>query len=142
MNRLLILDNLNDFLQYNNTIDINKTFRLACAYGAINIVKYLATSTPYIIDMNEREFDTDPFERACRSEHINIMVYLIKLSIKHPIYKLDPVNIYFDPVLGTGSIALEYAQENDTPECLYYIVSLGNYPTSLRTYPLYYNFIL
>ena len=110
MEYLLIRDNLNDFLQYNNTIDINKTFRMACAYGAINIVKYLATSTPYIINMNEREFDTDPFERACRSGHINIMVYLIKLSIKHPIYKLDPVTIYFEPVLGTGSIALEYAQ--------------------------------
>lgn len=134
MDQLLISDNLNDFLQYNNTIDINKTFRLACAYGAINIVKYLATSTPYIIDMNERNFETDPFERACRCGHINIMVYLIKLSIKHPIYKLDPVNIYFDPVLGTGSIALEYAKENNDLKIIKYIISLGNdniYPNKI-----------
>ena len=136
MDMLLIRDNLNDFLQYNmnKEIDFNKTFRMACAYGAINIVKFFATSTPYIIDMNERNFETDPFDRACRCGHINIMVYLIKLSIKHPIYKLNPVEIYFNPVLGTGSIALEYAKENNNLKIIKYIVSLGNdniYPNKI-----------
>jgi len=144
MEHLLIRDNLNEFLQYyhNKEIDFNKTFRMACAYGAINIIKYIATSTPHIINMNWRESETDPFERACRCSHLNIMVYLIKLSIKHPIYKLKPVEIYFNPILGTGSIALEYAQRNETGLCFYYIVSLGNYPTTLGACPLYYNFIL
>ena len=128
MEMLLIRDNLNDFLQYNmnKEINFNKTFRTACGCDAINIIKYLATSTPYIIDMNKSNYDNNGFDRACRCGYMNVMIYLIKLSIKHPIYKLNPINIYFDPILGTGSIALYYAIDNGDPKIISYIISLGN----------------
>lgn len=125
---ILKIDNVDLFIKLNKKPEMmNEMFRLACGQNAINIIKYIIENhSP--INLNYTNYSAAGFDVACRLNrglnHINVIFYLIVLSSRHPYYKKNGINIYFDMRKGTG-LALAYAIMNNNMKLVIYLCSLG-----------------
>jgi hypothetical protein len=124
MDAILKSDDVKLFIEQNKLPEMmNELFRLACGMNSINIIKYIIKNhSP--INLNYTNYSVSGFDVACRLNHINVIFYLIVLSSRHPYYKKNGINIYFNIKKRTG-VALAYAIMNNNMKLVIYLCSLG-----------------